>query len=312
MQKCFKSILLLLALLMMAQLCGCTTPEAPPGEGHTFTDSTGETVALRSSPQRVAALFSSHAEIWMLAGGTLTVTVGETLERGIVSGEGVTLVDSGAGKQIDVEALIAAAPELVIGSADVPAQIEAAAMLRQAGIPVALFRVETFADYLSMLKTCTDITGRADLYATNGTALQTAIDALIAEKPFAGKRILFTRATASTVKAKASADHFVAAMLTELGAVNIADEAPLLLDGLSMEAVLQEDPDYIFFTVMGNESTVRDFVAKTLQEPEWQALDAVQSGRYAILSKDLFHYKPNARWQAAYEALAALSLYDDG
>ena len=39
------------------------------------------------------------------------------------------------------------------------------------GITVAYFDVDNFEDYLNLLKICTDITGRADLYEANGTAV---------------------------------------------------------------------------------------------------------------------------------------------
>jgi len=296
-----KLFCLLLATLL---LVSC----APNGQTDTgkfsFTDSTGHTVTLEKAPERVAVLLSSFAEIWVLAGGKIAITVGESVERGICEG-GVVLVDEGAGKSVNTEVLIAAAPDLVILSADIPAQAEAAALCRGAGIPVAEMRVECFAEYLALLKICTQLTGRADLYAQHGTAQQTQIEALIANKPLNGVKILFVRAgsSARSVKPKSSADHFAAAMLKELGATNIADGTPLLADGLSMEYILSQNPDRIYFTAMGDEQASRAFVEQMLQEPEWQALTAVQNGNYIFLPKENFHYKPNQSWASAYTYL---------
>ena len=49
----------------------------------------------------------------------------------------------------------------------------------------------------------------------------------------------------------------------------------------------------------------------TLQEtltshPAWASLRAVSEQRYFILDKQLFHYKPNARWGESYEILAEI------
>ncbi|MBO5354722.1 MAG: ABC transporter substrate-binding protein [Clostridia bacterium] len=290
--------------LSLCLLAACSPKNDTPSASHTFTDSAGYTVTV-SKPQRVAVLFSSLADIWVSAGGSLAVTVGETVERGLASADTV-LVDAGAGKTIDREALIAAAPDLVITSADIEAQRECAAFLRENGITVAEFRVECFADYLNVLKICTELTGRPDLYEALGTAQQTRIDALLAEKPLSGKRILFIRAgsSARSVKAKGSTDHFAAAMLTELGAVNIADAAPLLLDGLAMEVILAENPDYIFFTAMGDEEASKAYVTQMLQNAEWQSLSAVQKAKWSYLPKNLFHYKPCGAWADAYDHLA--------
>ena len=306
MKRLCKLLSLPLALLL---LVSCTPAiNGPVGDrGIAFTDSAGHEVVLQDPPSRVAVLFSSLAEIWTLAGGEIAVTVGEAVERGIV-GENVILADGGAGKTINTEVLLAAAPDLVITSADIPAQAEVAALLRSVGLPVAEMRVECFADYLNALRIFSDICG-TDAYATHGTAQQEQIDALVSAAPFAGKRILFIRAgsSARSVKAKGSADHFAAAMLRELGAENIADSAPVLIDGLSMEVILREDPDYIFFVAMGDEEASVAYVTEMLREDTWQALDAVQNKRWSYLPKDLFHYKPCARWAEAYTHLATLA-----
>lgn len=295
---------LLCLCLSLCLLVACSPKDNTPPTSHTFTDSVGYTVTV-SKPQRVAVLFSSLADIWVSAGGEIAVTVGETIERGFAPADTV-LVDTGAGKTIDREALIAAAPNLVITSADIEAQRDCAAFLRENGIAVAEFRVECFADYLNVLQICTKLTGRPDLYETLGTAQEARIDALLAKKPLSGKRILFIRAgsSARSVKAKGSADHFAAAMLSELGAVNIADAAPMLLDGLAMEVILREDPDYIFFTAMGDEEASKAYVTQMLQNPEWQSLSAVQEARWSYLPKNLFHYKPCGAWADAYDHLA--------
>ena len=56
------------------------------------------------------------------------------------------------------------------------------------------------------------------------------------------KRILFIRAGSkySATKAKTAENNFVCVMLKELGTYNIAENAPVLLDGLSQEEILME------------------------------------------------------------------------
>ena len=145
-----KSIGLLALLTALFLLCSCSVQPISEEKQISFTDSMNHLVSLDKTPETVAVLFSSYAEIWNLAGGTVSVTVGESVERGFAPAE-TPLVDDGAGKTIDMELLPAAQPDFVIGSADIDAQVEACGLLRQAGIPAALFRVDTFSDYLSML-----------------------------------------------------------------------------------------------------------------------------------------------------------------
>ena len=291
-------------------LCACV-PLGEAADGDvclTVTDDGGTAVDVPRQPKRVAVLFSSLADLWTVAGGEVAVTVGETVERGIVP-EGVMLVDAGAGKTVNTELLLSAGADLMIGSADIPAHVECVALARRVGIPALLFRVESFDDYLRVLGVMTDITGDTEAYAEHGLALKDKLDALLAkERPTDAPRVLFLRAgsSARSTKAKNADGHFAAAMLGELGAVNLADEAPMLIDTLSIEAILREDPDLILITTMGDEAAAHAYMETLLAEPTWQMLSAVQAGRVYYLPKQLFQYKPCAAWYEAYEYLAEL------
>ena len=302
----------LIILLCLLVLTGCG-PAQTAGEGVTFTDDTGAEVTVAEKPERVAVLLSSLADLWLTAGGTVDITVGESVERGLVE-ETVILVDSGAGKTIDLEGLIAAQPDFVIYSADLSGQLECAGILRTAGIPAAGFAVETFDDYLRVLKICTDILGTPERYAQFGTDLKTEIDVMIAIARAQENQpnILFVRAGSSAkyTKAKTTENHFVCGMLKHLGTFNIAEKAPILLDGLSIEEILLSDPDYILFTTMGDEEAGKAYMESLIADPVWQTLSAVKSGNVYQLPKELFQYKPNVRWGEAYTYLIEL-LYGD-
>lgn len=319
---CKKILLLAVTFVLAAALGACQagpTEKGAANDGpyYTFTDVAGTNIVLQSKPQKVAVLFSSFADVWKTAGGTVSITVGESVERGI-AGADALLVDAGAGKTIDTEQLIAAQPDFVIASADLAAQAEVAKLLNGNGIPCAVFHVESFDDYLAMLKVCTDITGDKQAYTTYGTEVQARIaavkEAAAGKMAQAGRKdILFVRAGSSysATKAKTAQDNFVCAMLQELGTYNIAEKAPVLLDGLSFEEVLSSNPDYIFIATMGKEAAARTYMDSVLEGADWQHLDAVKNGQYAYLPKDLFQYKPNAKWDEAYSVLANL-LYPDG
>ena len=278
---------------------------------YSFQDASGEQITLREKPQRVAVLFSSFADVWETAGGRVDITVGESVERGFAS-EDVLLVDDGAGKTINQELLLSYEPDFVICSADLEEQVKTAEFLRKQGVPAAVFHVEEFQEYLDMLKICTDITGDQEAYETYGTQVREEVEAVLASVPEAGeaeqKRILFIRAGSkySATKAKTAENNFVCVMLKELGTYNIAENAPILLDGLSQEEILMENPDYIFISTMGKEEAARAYMDSVLQEEAWQHLDAVKEGRYAYLPKELFQFKPNKRWGEAYRYLADL------
>lgn len=288
MRSASKLILLLLSAALLLCSCSSAVPSATPDK-----------------PQRVAVLFSSLAQMWQEAGGKVDITVGETVERGLVP-QTTPTVDSGAGKTVNVELLISLKPDLVICSADIPAQVEAEALLRETGTPTLLLHVETLSDYVAAMKQMTDITGLPQAYE-NAVAMRSRVNALVqtAAPRLSQTEILFVRAgsTAASTKAKGSEDHFAADMLRELGCVNLADNTPLTLDTLGMEAVLASDPDYIFFSLMGNESAARANVESLLRTDTWQALSAVKEGRYVILDRSLFHFKPCGNWETAYQTM---------
>ena len=118
---------LLSLFLCLIFLAGCATqPAAHSGENTVvFTDDTGVEIAISPNPAKVAVLTSSLADLWLTAGGSVEITVGESLERGFAA-ETVILVDDGAGKTINLEALIAAEQDFVLYSSDLSGQLECA------------------------------------------------------------------------------------------------------------------------------------------------------------------------------------------
>ena len=313
--------LILAGTVACTLLAGCgASPESSSGSSaetaeayYTFTDSLDREVVLEHQPERVAALMGSYAETWILAGGMpVGVTDDFITERGMTVGEDTQVI--GTVKEPNTEELLALDPDFVILSTDVEGHVQLDNTLTAAGIPHAYFKVEQFEDYLSMLKICTDLTGREDLYEQNGLAVQQRIDEILetvrAAMPEEKPTVLFIRALSTTAKAKAD-DNMTCRMLEELGTDNIAARHQSLLEDLSMETIIEEDPDYIFVTTMGNSQKAIDALKAGIQSnPAWGSLSAVQNGQYLILPKELFHYKPNARWAESYEYLARI-LYPD-
>ena len=316
-----KLLTLVLVAVLTFSLSGCgeassalLAEESSKEAFYSFTDSENNSVVLKEKPKKVAVLFSSLADVWVTAGGKVDITVGETTDRGFAD-ETAVLVDGGAGKTIDKEILIAEKPDFVICSADLEAQKETAELLRKNNIPVAEFRVDSFSDYLSMLKICTDITGNTTAYDEYGVSVQKKIDEIItktSKEEIEEPKILFIRAGsgADSTKAKTAKDNFVCQMLNELGTYNIAENAPVLLDGLSTEEILRENPYYILVSTMGKEEAAKAYMESVMEDDVWSSLSAVKEDRFAFLPKELFQFKPNSRWAEAYEYLAKL-IYPD-
>lgn len=296
------SLLIILAVLAVCVFAGCT-PSTLPEDGITFTDALGRSVTVEQNPQRVVSLQGSFAETWLVAGGQLIgVTTDVFEDYNLDVGDAATV---GTVKEPNTEILLSLNPDFVIMSQDIAAHREVAKLLDSVGVSYAYFKQETFDDYLSMLKIFTDITGNKQNYTLYGTDLKSKIDDVIkAAKNISDKpKVLFVRARSQGVSAKAS-DHMVCTILDEFGCVNIAAQTPSLLENLSIEQIIKSDPDIILVSCMGDENAAKSYLQNAWEtNPSWSGLTAVKNDRYVFLQKDLFHFKPNARWATAYETL---------
>ena len=252
--------------LMLAALClaGCGGEEKQNTDTVTFTDALGRQVTVEKGAERVAALLGSFADVWALAGGDLCAAPEDAWEDfGLALENAVNL---GGAHSPSLELLVSAEPELVLASASTASNVQMREPLEAMGITVAYFEVDNFEDYLAMLSVCTQITGRDDLYEKNGLALKAQIDSIKASYAGAHK-VLILRAASGFVKAKGSAGTILGEMLSDLGCVNIADSDTGLLENLSVEAVIKENPDHIFIVPMGSDTeAARASIDKMIKE----------------------------------------------
>lgn len=312
----------LLLLLMAVLLCtGCQqevkepvlgqeiVEEQPETQGYTFTDALGREVTVEN-PRRVAALLGSYADIWYLAGGEVIASADDAWDDfDLPLPEDA--VNLGMTKELSLEKLFEANPDFVLASSNTKGNVEWSETLEAAGITVAYFEVNDFSDYLNFLKICTDITGRSDLYEKNGLAIAEQIEEVIrcSEGRIAQKgeapTILSLRASSTFIRAKNSKDNVLGEMLASLGCVNIADHEESLLENLSIEQIILQDPDYIFFIQQGDneEGTKENINSFIAENPAWSELTAVKEGRVYLLEKELYALKPNDRWAEALENL---------
>lgn len=296
------------ALSSLLTIAACTHHKGIQAEGITFTDALGRQVALQKNPERTAALLGSFAEVWTLAGGSLCAAAGDAWDDFDLRLDDA--VNIGGAHSPSLELLIASDPDFVLASVSTASHVELQATLEAMGIPVAYFDVNCFDDYLNMLNICTDITGRKDLYGQNGLAIRTQIDEIkalyaTADIPQSQRTVLLLRAASGFVKAKGSGGTILGEMLEDMGCINIADTDRSLLENLSVEAVIQQQPYHIFVVIMGNDTAkaIQSLDNMMKETPAWGTLDAVEGGRLHWMDKRLFNLKPNIRWAESYRIL---------
>lgn len=300
--KKYAAAIILTVILLACVLTACSSSGSVE-DGVTFKDAEGRTVTVSKNPSRVVSLQGSFAETWLVAGGELVGVTSDVSEDLGIDLPDATVV--GTVKEPNTEILLSLAPDFVILSEDIASHKEVARLLSSISVPYAFFKQETFEDYLDMLGIFTSLTGKKENYQTYGIALESRIDAVIADAKAKTDKpeVLFVRARSQGVSAKAS-DHMVCTILEEFGCVNIANKKPSLLENLSMEEIVKQDPDVILVTSMGDENSAKEYLKNAWESnPAWSGLTAVKQHRYVFLPKNLYHFKPNARWADAYETL---------
>lgn len=300
----------LFAVLPLSLLCflfvacvGNTEVINKPDNSVTFTDALGREVTV-TSHDKVVTLLGSFCDEWLLSGGEVVGTGSDSF-TGFNLNLDESVVDVGEHSSPNVETILSLEPDFVIASSSFDEQIALEETLESTGATVAYFDVKSFEDYLEALRIFTWITGRDDLYEQYGTQIATQIES--AKEKIDGRqpKVLFIRAASSSVKVKGSKGTVGGEILADLDTVNIADSNSALED-LSIEAILAEDPEYIFVTTMGSdtEAALANMDELFVSNPAWETLTAVKNGNYYVLDKALYNSKPNARWGEAYEYLA--------
>ena len=249
----------------------------------------------------------------MLAGGSVCATAEDAWED-----FGLDLpnaVNIGGAHSPNLELIFSANPDFVIASASTSSNVEMKETLEAAGITVAYFDVDDFEDYLAMLDICTDITGRKDLYVKNGSDIQSKINEIKhhvegRSLPEDQRKVLLLRAHSGSVKAKGSEGTILGEMLADLGCINIADSDTSLLETLSVESIIRQEPYRIFVVTMGNDiqKAIDNFYQMMDENPAWETLEAVADGRVYLMDRKLFNIKPNADWAISYEKLSEILL----
>lgn len=305
------ALALLLGALLLLTACGTRTgeTESAPGETITLTDDLGRTVEVPYQPQRVAPLIGSFADVWSLADSADTiVATADDAWTSFDLGLGEDVSNLGGVKEIQLETLIAAEPELILASTNTEVDVELLSTFEELGYPVLYFQVDSFEEYLHMLDLCTQISGKPENYEQYGTQVQAQVEEAIALQDGSQPSVLYIRATGSSCKAKGSEGTVLGEMLAALGCRNIADSDDSLLENLSLEAIIAGDPDYIFIVHQGSDPTdAKNLLDETLlSNPAWSTMRAVEEGQCIVLEHKLYNLKPNDQWGTAYDQLAQI------
>ena len=322
--KIFSKLTAAAMILAITALTACGNQQAPAQEPaaaeesaqaqETAADTAQEPVAdaatepaaaENSETLTVVAVSKSIGDLWFLSGGELAGMTEDGMDLEGIS-ENTEVI--GTVTNPSLEAIAALSPDLVLLSGELPTHQKLAEELESRGITTKMISIDSFSDYDQIMKELTEMTGREDCYKKNVTDVGERIDRILesaSDKDLKKGTYLALRVSATKNKALKN-DYFACEIFNAFGLENIAQDNSAF-DELNLEAILAADPDFIFVVEQGKSTEAQESFAEAFSgKPVWQELAAVRNGCVYMLPKDYFQYKPNAKWDEAYQYVMEL------
>ena len=284
------------ALRTLVLLLGfaCRQPQpAIPGE---LIDDTGTATTLPEPPQRVVSLIPATTEL-LFALGAGDRVVGRTTWCDYPAAA-ARVPDLGNGIEPNVEAVVAARPDLVLLYKS-GANRGAAHRLRALGLPTLELATDRIADIGRITRLLGQALGMRE--AAESLVVHTEGDLALASKPpgIPSSRptvfILVWDRPAMTL----GRGSFLSEIVERAGARNLFDELPSSSAQISVEAVASRDPDFILVSSEGEPAIA--------SRPEWRVVRAVRERRFLRVRGSEFN-RPSPRvGLAVRELIAALA-----
>lgn len=274
----------------------------------TFVDGEGNEKTLTKKPERTVVLLNSILDLWYLVGGE---SVARVSGESNVPPEAMNITDLGSFNKISIEALLALGPDLVLMHTT-NSQTQFADILDQNGIEWAVIDASTkaYSAFQNNAYIFSKILGTEDLFEEKVMPVVEKCEGIIERakenKEHPSVAVLYS--TSKEIKVDTD-DSSIGEMTSLLGVENIVKPEDIVVEGetrvaFSFEKLIEADPDYILISTMGDVEGVKAKIAKDLESnPAWNALTAVQNDEVHYLPKDLFVYKPNARYDEAFAYL---------
>ena len=305
-----KKVLYLLTIFILVIAAGCggeNTSEQNDGKIFCVVkDDNGREVTLAKQPERIVVTSASFLEPLHAAGGKV---VGRPSSKTKLPDFAKDAADIGAVYQIDTEKLLACNPDLVIINKGMNEKLSD--ILNENKIPYIVLNMKSYDDVTKNIFTFGEITGNPDLALDVIERMDTKIQNIVQKIPVESKRVAILHGTAQGLSVQL--DNSIAGnVLQILGWQNISSGMTATKDGgdtapYSLETLVEQNPEIIFVTSMGNIDEIKANMEKMISEnTAWQTIPAIQNGKYYYLPQDLFLLSPGINYPQAVEYVAKL------
>jgi iron complex transport system substrate-binding protein len=309
--------LLLIALLAAcapAPPAGTAAPDSPaaspaasspasPSEAAaypvTLTDDAGREVVLDAEPERIVSLAPSNTEI-VCALDACDLVVGVT-DFDDYPSEVADIEKVVVGSQVDVEAVVAAEPDLVIAAGNEFTPTTVIEQLIGLGLPVMTLYPESLDEIYADIELVGEALDRGDAAADLvGDMAARVEDVRTTVADLERPRTFYEVGVFEGAIYTAGEGSFLASLIETAGGEPITGDA--LSTSIDLEDLVAADPELI---LLGDAAYDPSITPETVAaRPGWETMTAVADGRIVVMTEDLVITRPGPRIVDGLEALA--------
>lgn len=259
--------------LMLLGMQVCTSLQAQVRQ----LDDTGRWVELAAPAQRIVSLAPHVTELLFAAGAGNRVVGGVAYSDYPPAARGLPSVGSYTG--VDVEAILALRPDLVVGwqGGNAPDQLE---LLARMGLPVYRSDPRTLADIPASLRRLGRLAGTADRAESAADTFEAGL-ASLAESHREARRLRVFYQVWDTPLMTVGGGHWISQVIALCGGDNPFAGLRTLTPTVSLEAVLAAAPEVILAGGMAGAEP-----AWLTRWQAWRALPAVRGGHVYAINPD--------------------------
>lgn len=305
-----KSAFFILSWIFILLMAGCGNEVAKTDNSATnfcvVKDDAGREVTLAEKPQRIVVTSASFLEPLYKVGGSV---VGRPNSKNKSVDFAKNAAEIGTVYQIDTEKLLACNPDLVLINKGMNEKLSS--ILDENKIPFIVVDMKSYDDVTKNILMFAEISGDPEAALDIIDRMNEKITNIVKKIPAERKRVAVLHSTAQSLSVQLDGS-IAGNVLQILGWENVAagmeaingksDTAPY-----SLETLIEQNPEIIFVTSMGDIDEIKAGMEKNISEnAAWQTIPAIQNNQLYYLPQDLFLLSPGVHYPDAVEYVAKL------
>ena len=304
---------LLLTLVLLAACATASTSSAPgaagasspvqsaDGEALTVTDAAGREITLQAEPRRIVSLAPSNTEIVCALDACdrlVGVTDFDDHPPEVVEIERVVTM-----AEVDVEAVVAAEPDLVLAAGNELTPTSVVHQLTDLGLPVLVLYPESLDEVMAEIELVGQALGRHDAAQALVREMEARVSTVT--EAVAGRarpRTFYEVSVFEGTIYTAGEGSFLANLIETAGGDPITSAGAAGDTSIELEDLVAADPELILLGDATYDPTITP--ESVAGRPGWATMTAVENGAIKAIADDVVITRPGPRIVDGLEALA--------